>query len=350
MLVAIIAALAAALIAVAAVAVVLVVRSRRSSPSVGQTKGVSQLDTVGVGSSPFERRSAAKGAREGDVTVSSSEGFGQALRRAFRALCRVGRRCGRHLRGADLEVVDYADSRQFRIRRCRRAEPVHDGEDAGPARVHLRCHRGGAGYESARPGGARRPRGCRQPGCGAPALHGARAAGQCGRAAHQRHEGRCPEPAYGGGGRASARRGLHRRACRCVPWHLGGGALSTRVPLWSPCGPRARLHEQRGRREFGKSARGSRDPLHRHRGNDRGRGHLRRLSGRRTRREQGDGRCQRATGVGDERHSALQGLRHLPDHQRRGPVRRRQGPGRAHRAFRRCHRHRQGKQGCRGGA
>lgn len=74
MLVAIIAALAAALIAVAAVAVVLVVRSRRSSPSVGQTKGVSQLDTVGVGSSPFERRSAAKGAREGDVTVSSSEG------------------------------------------------------------------------------------------------------------------------------------------------------------------------------------------------------------------------------------------------------------------------------------
>ena len=74
MLVAIIAALAAALIAVAAVAVVLVVRSRRSSPSVGQTKGVSQLETVGVGSSPFERRSAAKGAREGDVTVSSSEG------------------------------------------------------------------------------------------------------------------------------------------------------------------------------------------------------------------------------------------------------------------------------------
>ena len=63
MLVAIIAALAAALIAVAAVAVVLVVRSRRSSPSVGQTKGVSQLDTVGVGSSSAAapRRARARG-------------------------------------------------------------------------------------------------------------------------------------------------------------------------------------------------------------------------------------------------------------------------------------------------
>lgn len=74
MLVAIIAAIAAALIAIAIVIAVLVVRTRRSSPSVGQTKGVSQLDTVGVGSSPLERRSAAKGAREGEVTVSSSEG------------------------------------------------------------------------------------------------------------------------------------------------------------------------------------------------------------------------------------------------------------------------------------
>ena len=73
MLVAIIAAIAAALIALAVVAAVLVVHARRSSPSVGQTKGVSQLDTVGVGSSPFERRSAAKGARDGEVTVSSSE-------------------------------------------------------------------------------------------------------------------------------------------------------------------------------------------------------------------------------------------------------------------------------------
>ena len=73
MLVAIIAAVVAALIALGAVAAVFVIHARRSSPSVGQTKGVSQLDTVGVGSSPFERRSAAKQARDGEVTVSSSE-------------------------------------------------------------------------------------------------------------------------------------------------------------------------------------------------------------------------------------------------------------------------------------
>ena len=60
MLVAIIAAVVAALIALGAVAAVFVIHARRSSHSVGQTKGVSQLDTVGVGSSPFERRSAAK--------------------------------------------------------------------------------------------------------------------------------------------------------------------------------------------------------------------------------------------------------------------------------------------------
>ncbi|MEC4175461.1 penicillin-binding protein 2 [Adlercreutzia sp. R21] len=73
MLVALIAALVAALIAIVVIAVAFVVRSRTSAPSVGKTKGVRQLDTVGVGSSPFERRTSAKAAREGDVTVSSSD-------------------------------------------------------------------------------------------------------------------------------------------------------------------------------------------------------------------------------------------------------------------------------------
>lgn len=74
MLVALIAALAAALIAIVVIAIIFMVRSQTATPSVGKTKGVRQLDTVGVGSSPFERRTSAKAARDGDVTVSSSDG------------------------------------------------------------------------------------------------------------------------------------------------------------------------------------------------------------------------------------------------------------------------------------
>ncbi|MCI9261262.1 penicillin-binding protein 2 [uncultured Adlercreutzia sp.] len=73
MLVAIVTALIAALLAVVAIAAVFVVRARRSTPQVGAKKGVSQVDTVGVGSSSFARQSAAKAARDGEVTVSSSE-------------------------------------------------------------------------------------------------------------------------------------------------------------------------------------------------------------------------------------------------------------------------------------
>ena len=73
MIVALIAALAAALIAIVAIAVVFMLRARTSTPSVGKTKSVRQLDTVGVGTSPFESTSAAKAAREGEVTVSTSE-------------------------------------------------------------------------------------------------------------------------------------------------------------------------------------------------------------------------------------------------------------------------------------
>ena len=73
MLVAIIVAVLAAVVVIVAVAAALALRARRETPSVGRAKGVSELSTVGVGSSPFERRSKAQAAREGDVTVSSSE-------------------------------------------------------------------------------------------------------------------------------------------------------------------------------------------------------------------------------------------------------------------------------------
>lgn len=72
-LVAIIAAVVAAIVALVVIAIVFAMRSRTSTPSVGKTKGVRQLNTVGVGSSPFERRSNAKAAREGEVTVSASD-------------------------------------------------------------------------------------------------------------------------------------------------------------------------------------------------------------------------------------------------------------------------------------
>lgn len=78
MLVALIAALAAALIAIVVIAVVFMLRANASTPSVGKTKDVRQLDTVGVGSSPFERTSAAKAARDGEVTVTSSTEGGTA--------------------------------------------------------------------------------------------------------------------------------------------------------------------------------------------------------------------------------------------------------------------------------
>lgn len=53
MLVAIIVAVLAAVIVIVAVAAALALRARRETPSVGRAKGVSELSTVGVGSSPF---------------------------------------------------------------------------------------------------------------------------------------------------------------------------------------------------------------------------------------------------------------------------------------------------------
>lgn len=73
MLVAIVVAVIAAVIAIVVIAAAFAVRANRSTPSVGATKGVSQLSTVGVGSSPFERRTSARAARDGEVTVGASE-------------------------------------------------------------------------------------------------------------------------------------------------------------------------------------------------------------------------------------------------------------------------------------
>ena len=78
MLVAIIVAVIAAVIVLGVIASALALRARNTPPSVGKAKGLSELSTVGVGSSPFERRTAAKAAREGEVTVAASEGASAA--------------------------------------------------------------------------------------------------------------------------------------------------------------------------------------------------------------------------------------------------------------------------------
>ncbi|MDO4290564.1 MAG: penicillin-binding protein 2, partial [Eggerthellaceae bacterium] len=70
MLTAVLAAVVAAVLVVAVVAVVLVVRARNATPKAGSGKKVEQLSTVGVGTSPFEKTSAAKSALAGDVHVA----------------------------------------------------------------------------------------------------------------------------------------------------------------------------------------------------------------------------------------------------------------------------------------
>ena len=60
---------------IAAVAVVIIVAvgialwNNRKTPKAGQVKAVKQLDTVGVGTSPFERHSAALSNKSGEVRV-----------------------------------------------------------------------------------------------------------------------------------------------------------------------------------------------------------------------------------------------------------------------------------------
>lgn len=70
MLAAIIAAVIAALVAIVVVVLVFFIRSRSAAPKTGQVKQVQQLDTVGVGSSPLSKKSAARSALEGEVRVS----------------------------------------------------------------------------------------------------------------------------------------------------------------------------------------------------------------------------------------------------------------------------------------
>jgi penicillin-binding protein 2 len=72
-LVAFIVAVIAAVVAIIGIAAFFALRARSHSSEVSQTKTVSQVDTVGVGTSSFERRSAAKAARDGEISVNSSE-------------------------------------------------------------------------------------------------------------------------------------------------------------------------------------------------------------------------------------------------------------------------------------
>lgn len=71
MLTAILAGLAAAVLVVVIIAVLSLVVSRAKTPHADAKKKVTQLDTVGVGSSPFERHSAARSAVNGEVHVGS---------------------------------------------------------------------------------------------------------------------------------------------------------------------------------------------------------------------------------------------------------------------------------------
>ena len=77
MLTAILAGLAAAVLVVVLVAVVSLVVGKARTPYAGSKKKVSQLDTVGVGSSPFEHYSAARGALEGEVRVGAGAAAGK---------------------------------------------------------------------------------------------------------------------------------------------------------------------------------------------------------------------------------------------------------------------------------
>ncbi len=90
MLFAVLAAVAAAVLVIVLVVVVLSVRARTSSQKAGTAKQVRQLDTVGVGSSPFEKHSGAKSALAGDVHVSqdvtSVKKPGDSLSKRFTAL------------------------------------------------------------------------------------------------------------------------------------------------------------------------------------------------------------------------------------------------------------------------
>ncbi len=89
MIAAIIAAIAAGLIVVAVIAAVVIVRSRRGAKAVPR-KDFQQLDTVGVGSSPFDSSSEALSAKNGEVRVTRGQTAvkkpSEALRGRFVAL------------------------------------------------------------------------------------------------------------------------------------------------------------------------------------------------------------------------------------------------------------------------
>lgn len=90
MVTAIIAAIVAALAVLAIIVVALTIRARTKPAKAGSGKTFSQLDTVGVGSSPLEKRTGAKSALAGDVHVGSGTASvkkpGDALASRFTAL------------------------------------------------------------------------------------------------------------------------------------------------------------------------------------------------------------------------------------------------------------------------
>ena len=275
MLVAIIVAVLAAVVVIVAVAAALALRARKETPSVGRAKGVSELSTVGVGSSPFERRSKAQAAREGDVTVSSSEP-GAASKKPSDEL---GRRFA-GLAAAAVAIFGALSAKLWSMQIAGSEAYAQAAEENLYTTVKTPAPRGCI-YDTngealvvnrpsqtvvADPEVADNRDVVRQP-----ALHGAGASRQRGAPAHQRCRRRRPEPARGGEGRPPARRRLHRRARRRLPRHHRGA--SAPYP-YGRCGPCARLHVHGDSRVSGEPGCRPRRARHRHHRQRRGGSHL----------------------------------------------------------------------------
>ena len=191
MLIAIAAAVIAAVVVIALVAVVAVLRARAASPKAGQGKEFKQLDTVGVGSSPFEKKDGReKRACRRRPRREGLLGDQEARRRVVEPLRRHRGSCGRDLRRAlGQALVDAGDVGQ-RVQRRGEPKPLHHGFDARSARVHLRCVGDGVGEQPHEPDGSRRSRRGRRQRRRAQALCRARPSHQRRAPAHQRRLGR----------------------------------------------------------------------------------------------------------------------------------------------------------------
>ena len=352
MLVAIIVAVLAAVIVIVAVAAALALRARRETPSVGRAKGVSELSTVGVGSSPFERRSKAQAAREGDVTVSSSEP-GAASKKPSDEL---GRRFA-GLVAAAVAIFGALSAKLWSMQIAGSEAYAQAAEENLYTTVKTPAPRGciydtnGEALVVNRPSQTvvadpevadnrdvvRRLSTV----LGLPAnvvlqrINDAAAGAQSLRVVGE--DVRLRDVAFIAE-HADAFPGItvEERSQREYPY----GALAAHVLGYTGSPSAARLEEKIEGRDILAI-----DVV----GNARGGGHLRRVLVRRARREPGHGGRQRPAHLGHERHQGHQGQRPLPHHRRQGSVRGRRGPGQAHRAIGRRHRHGQGLQGRRCG-